>query len=70
VIVPRADRPELVAALQREGLTQQQIGEILGLSAQVTKPRKSTSAPCAGLADDSASGSMSAAHAPESRQVV
>lgn len=32
VIVPRADRPELVAALRREGLSQQQIGDTLGVT--------------------------------------
>jgi len=34
VIVPRADRPELVARLRREGLSQQQIGDTLGVSQQ------------------------------------
>jgi phage N-6-adenine-methyltransferase len=32
VIVPREDRPELVAKLRREGLSQQQIGDTLGVS--------------------------------------
>jgi hypothetical protein len=32
VIVPRADRPELVALLRREGLSQKQIGDTLGVS--------------------------------------
>lgn len=32
VIVPRADRPELVARLAQEGLSQKQIGDTLGVS--------------------------------------
>jgi transcriptional regulator with XRE-family HTH domain len=32
VIVPRADRPELVAALRREGLSQQQTADTLGVT--------------------------------------
>lgn len=32
VIVPRADRPELVARLRQEGLSQQQIGNTLGVA--------------------------------------
>lgn len=32
VIVPRADRPQLVARLRSEGLSQQQIGDTLGVN--------------------------------------
>lgn len=44
VIVPRADRPELVAKLRREGLSQKEIGDTLGVSQrQVSSDVRNTS---------------------------